>query len=356
MVHLVTLDACPPEHIELLNDPKTGLRGAIVIHSTALGPAAGGCRFWRYSGQNALVVDAIRLAKATSYQNAIAGLPLGGGKAVLQVPDRSYSRTELFKAFGRAVAQLDGQYITADDVGTTAEDMAAVWAARGHLLGASAGTDGAGDPSAWTARGVMIAMEVAAKRRLGRPLSDLRVAVQGLGSVGSQLCRLLYQRGAQLIVNDPREGVADRIARRYGAIVLEKTAIVEANADILAPCAFGGVLNEVTIPRIKAKIVCGSANNQLATGFDGERLGRAGILYAPDYVVNAGGVIQVAAQHLGWAEREAASRVDQIGAKLGEVLNLADAKRLSSNRAADFLAREAMTAVIRATPLEVAAE
>ena len=357
MVQLSALGANPPEHIELLEDAATGLKGVIAVHSTALGPAAGGCRLWRYADDTALVGDALRLAEAMSYKNALAGLPLGGGKAVLQLPARKFDRGRLFEAFGRAVAGLGGGYVTAEDVGTTVADMTAVRSLTHHVAGLSSesGRPG-GDPSPWTARGVFLAMEVAAERRFGRPLSSLTVAVQGLGNVGFALCGLLHEAGARLIVADPREGLAAKAAVRFDAYIMKKSAILAAKADIFAPCALGGVLDRETIPRLNAKLVCGGANNQLATPEDGDRLAEAGILYAPDYVVNAGGITNVAAEYLGWPTEEVVTRVDQIGERLGDLFDLAEAEGIATNRAADDLARALIASGARSAPIAVAAE
>ncbi len=340
MVQLSALGANPPEHIELIQDAASGLKGVIVVHSTALGQAAGGCRLWRYGDDAALVGDALRLAEGMSYKNALAGLPLGGGKAVLQLPSGDFDRRKLFEAFGRAVAGLGGGYVAAEDVGTTVADMSAVRSVTRHVAGLAnePGRPG-GDPSPWTARGVFLAMEVAAERRFGRSLSDMTVAVQGLGNVGFALCGLLNEAGARLIVADPRGDVAAKAACRFDAYIMEKSAILEAKADIFAPCALGGILDRATIPRLNAKLVCGGANNQLATPDDGDRLKAAGILYAPDYVVNAGGIINVAAEYLGWTHHEVVARVDLIGERLEDLFNLADVKGVATNHAADGMAR-----------------
>lgn len=329
----------------MLDDPASGLSGAIVIHSSRLGPAAGGCRLWHYSGRPAALADAMRLAEGMAYKNAVAGLPLGGGKAVLQMPARLDDRAKLFRAFGKAVEALGGRYVTAEDVGTSVDDMEEVGAVTGHVAGRARrpGRPG-GDPSPWTARGVFVAMQVAAERRLGRPLADCTVAVQGLGHVGAALAALLHRAGARLIVADPRPGIAAGVACRTGAEIMSKDAIVDAAADVFAPCALGGVLDEGSIARLRATLVCGAANNQLATPDDGARLARRGILYAPDYVVNAGGIINVAAEYLGWNEGEVARRVDATGTRLATVLDLAERDETPPDQAADQLAAELMAA------------
>lgn len=354
MVHLAFLNAHPPEQCVAVEDEVTGLSGVIVIHSTALGPAAGGCRFWDYPDKEALAVDAVRLAESMSYKNALAGLPLGGGKAVLRRPAGDFDRRRLFEAFGRAVERHDGAYVTAEDVGTTMADMDAVGGSTRHVAGRRAARGKAGgDPSPWTARGVFDAMKVAADHRLGSSLAGLTVAVQGLGSVGSALCALLHEAGARLVIAEPRAGVAATFARHYGATVVPADRIMEVQADIFAPCALGGVLDARTIAALRATIVCGGANNVLATPEDGDRLADRGVLYAPDYVVNAGGMISVAAEYLGWRSEEVRQRVDAIGARLASVLDLAAASGLPPGRAADRLAREtiALSTNARHAPL-----
>lgn len=341
----VILPAFPPEAVHVLHDPESGLEGVVVIHSSRLGPAAGGCRFWRYPDRAAMTHDAMRLAEGMSYKNAMADLPLGGGKAVINVPDGAFDREKLFAAFGREVARLDGAYVTAEDVGTNVEDMQVVSMQSRHVAGLTAnqGRPG-GDPSPWTALGVFISMQEAAQRKFGCDLRGLTVAVQGLGHVGSVLCELLHEAGAKLIVAETRSDVAAQIACQYGALVTGPQTIIEANCEIFAPCALGAVLNEQTIPKLRAKIVCGAANNVLETDQDGDRLADANVLYAPDYVVNAGGIINVCAEYLGWGLDEVEKRVRASGTRLAQVLNYADEHGRPSHRAADALARSRIAA------------
>ncbi len=333
----------PPEEIVPLDDPQSGLRGMIVLHSTLLGPAAGGCRVWRYDSERDAARDALRLAEGMSYKNALAGLPLGGGKAVICQPAGQFDRSALFRAFGRAVAALGGRYVTAEDVGTSVGDMLQVAETTGHVAGLPArpGMPG-GDPSPWTALGVFRAMEVAVQRRLGTDLRGATVAVQGLGHVGFALCDLLYQAGARLIVAEPRKAVAAKAVALFGAEVTTSSRLLAAPADVFAPCALGGVIDKAAVRRLHAKIVCGAANNQLATPQQGLDLAARNVLYAPDYLVNAGGIINVAAEYLGWSEAEARQRVEGIGPRLAEVLDLAEANRMAPNEAADTLARSLM--------------
>jgi leucine dehydrogenase len=276
-----------------------------------------------------------------SYKNALADLPLGCGKAALRRPAGEYDRQALFKAFGRAVEALGGRYVTAEDVGTTVEDMETVRGQTRHVAGLPVhGDRPGGDPSPWTARGVFLSMQLAAERRLGRPLSQCTVAIQGLGHVGASLAQLLHEAGARLLVSDVNSVAVARIAVATGATAVGVDHVLGSRADIFAPCALGGVLNHATIGQLRAKVVCGAANNQLAEAEDGARLADRGVLYAPDYVVNAGGIINVAAEYLGWSQEDAARRVDQSAERLARVLDHADHAGLAPNEAADRLARE----------------
>ena len=333
--------AAPPESVHVVRDAASGLDGVIVLHSTRRGPAAGGCRLWGYASGAEMAKDAARLAEGMAYKNALAGLPLGGGKAVLNLPAEPFDRRRLFNAFGREVARLEGAYVTAEDVGTTIADMQAVSETCRHVAGlaAVAGRPG-GDPSPWTALGVFLAMREAARRKFGADLKGMTVAVQGLGSVGSQLCSLLHEDGARLVVAEPRSSVAAAVACRTGATVVGLDGILEAKCEIFAPCALGAVIDERAAARLRARIVCGAANNVLATVEDGDRLADRGVLYAPDYVVNAGGIVNVAAEYLGWSVEDAEARVRQTDRRLAEVLDFAEQQGLAPHRAADTLARQ----------------
>lgn len=337
----INLSLSTPEQVIKLEDEKSGLQGVIVVHSTALGPAAGGCRFWRYPSLACAQNDALRLAAGMSYKNALADLPLGGGKAVIKVPAHDFSRNELFKAFGRAVDSLAGEYVTAEDVGTTVEDMACASKATRHVAGLAnvPGRPG-GDPSPHTARGVFEAMKVAIEYRLGRPLSGSRVAVQGLGNVGFRLCEMLHEAGAELVISETRSDVATVAVDRFGADIAEGLAIYDAQVDVFAPCALGGALDPETAQRLRAKVVCGGANNQLAMPEVGQILSDRDILYAPDYLVNAGGIINVAGEYLGWSCDEVADRVSAIAPRLQALLELAERERITTDRAADEMAEE----------------
>lgn len=329
------------ECLHVINDAETGVTGIIAIHSTAIGPAAGGCRLWHYESQTDLVTDAIRLAQGMSYKNAMAGLPFGGGKAVLQRPQGDFDRAALFRVFGEAVASLKGEYITAEDVGTTIADMRAVRRHAPYVAGLEVAEGMAGgDPSPWTALGVFESMKAAAREVLDFDLADATIAVQGVGNVGGRLCRLLREAGAKLVVADVDEARAAALARDLGAKHVGIEEILVADADILAPCALGGILNADTIPDLRVRLVCGGANNQLATEADGQALLDRSILYAPDYVVNAGGIINVSAEYLGETSDQVAGRVGQIAGRLLDVLHRSTEEQVPPGVMADRLARQ----------------
>lgn len=341
-----TVDAsCPPEGVERISDPASGLDGVIVLHSTRLGPAAGGCRLWDYPNEGTMIGDAVRLAEGMSYKNALAGLPFGGGKAVLRRPPGKFDRKALFQAFGRAVERLGGAYVTAEDVGTSVADMEQVRRFTRHVSGLTAKPEQpGGDPSPWTALGVFGAMEVATKCGLGMPLAGLRVAVQGLGSVGAELCRLLHFAGARLVVADVDRTKVSAMVAAYGAVAADPDEIAGAEVDVFAPCALGASLNRQSIRRLRARVVCGAANNQLECAADGDWLASAGVLYAPDFLVNAGGIISVAGEYFGWSKSEVARRVDGIPGRLRDLVQSAHAAKVPPERAAGTLARSIIAA------------
>jgi leucine dehydrogenase len=277
-----------------------------------------------------------------SYKNALAGLPAGGGKAVIMLPQGPFDRTRLFQAFGRAVDRLSGLYITAEDVGSTVQDMLTVASQTSHVAGlppdgpSSAG----GDPSPWTALGVFLSIEAAVRYKLGRGLDGVCVAVQGLGSVGFRLCEYLNGAGADLIVADLSTHRTSLAAAKFNAQIMSPEHVHEADADVFAPCALGGVLNAMTIPQIRAQVVCGAANNQLGDTGDGTRLRDRGVLYCPDYVVNSGGIINVMAEYAGdetaWVEQ----KIQQIPLKLLEIVKESEAQGAATNETADQMAIE----------------
>ncbi len=330
-------------------DAASGLRVIIAIHSTVLGPAAGGCRMWPYPAFADAVSDALRLSRGMSYKNAMAELPFGGGKAVIIGDSREKTRQRM-EAFGRLVDSLGGRYITAEDVGTTTTDMEQVACTTRFVSGLArnAGriTDTTmsvgGDPGPKTALGVFLGLKAAVRFRLGRSsLEGLKVAVQGLGGVGSPLCRLLAAEGASLIVADSRPGAARKLCEELGAREVPAASILSQEVDVLAPCALGAILDSRSIPGVRARVIAGAANNQLARDEDGEALMRAGILYAPDYVINAGGIISVAHEYrggTGWAQVKA--EIDRIPARLTEIFERARREDRPTSAVADEMARE----------------
>jgi leucine dehydrogenase len=325
------------------HDAASGLRAIIAIHSTALGPAAGGCRMWPYASTAEAVADVLRLSRGMSYKNALAGLKFGGGKAVIIGDARKGKTPELFEAFGRFVDSLGGRYVTAEDVGTTTHDMTQV--ARGTRyvagLGAAPGEAG-GDPGPKTALGVFLGLKAAVKFRLGRAdLTDVSVAVQGAGGVGYHLCGMLAAEGAKLSVADVRPVALERVCDEFKARAVTVEEVLFEDVDVLSPCALGAVLSAQSIPRLRARVIAGAANNQLAQGQDGAALPAAGILYAPDYVINAGGIISVSREyHGGASEAQVIADIHGIPARLTEIFERARRENRTTNAVADELARE----------------
>jgi leucine dehydrogenase len=324
------------------HDAPTGLKAIIAIHSTALGPAAGGCRMWPYASTAEAVADVLRLSRGMSYKNAMAGLPFGGGKAVIIGDSRTLKTPELFAAFGRMVDSLRGRYVTAEDVGTTTADMAHVARATRYVsgLGRTAGQAG-GDPAPKTALGVFHGLKAAVKFRLGREdLAGLTVAVQGVGGVGYHLCGLLASAGARLKVADVLPTALTRVCDEFRATPVAPVRVLEEEADVLAPCALGAILNSRSIARLRAPVIAGAANNQLAQAQDGEALRAAGVLYAPDYVINAGGIISVAREYYGGTEAQVLEDIQGIPARLTEIFERARRENRPTSEIADRMARE----------------
>lgn len=310
----------------------------IALHSTVLGPAVGGTRLWRYASADDALHDVLRLSRGMTYKSALAGLDAGGGKSVILAPDMIEDRAALFRAHGRAVQALGGAYVTADDVGTRAGDMDWIGQETAHVVGLSARS---GDPSPRTARGVFRAIEAAVRHQSGAEgVRGLRVAVQGCGGVGRSLVAELRRAGAEVVVADVDAARADLVAAESGAEVVDPGAIHAIGADVFAPCALGGVLDEASIPELRAGIVAGGANNQLREPEDGARLAENGILYVPDYVANAGGVITGVHELRGRPAEEAAARVEDIFHTTARVLRRAAEAGIPPHQAADQLAEE----------------
>lgn len=313
------------ESVVFAGDAESGLRAIIAVHSTILGPSAGGTRFWTYVDSGAALTDALRLSRAMSLKNAMADIPHGGGKGVIMRPEGDFDREAVFRAYGRALNRLGGAYYTAEDVGVSPADMATISAQTDFVAGLDEGAAASGDPSPVTADGIFRGLRVAVKRQIGRnDFKGLRVAVQGLGHVGYALCGHLHRAGAQLIVADIRGDVVDKAVKEFGAEAVAVDAIHTTDCDIFAPCALGGAINTDTVQHIRAQIVGGAANNQLATPSMGDALHKRGIVYCPDYVLNGGGIINVAAELSGrydpaWVD----AKLDALARTLGAVFDAA---------------------------------
>ena len=295
---------------------------------------------WEYNSDEGALIDALRLSRGMSYKNALAGLKMGGGKSVIIGNSKTMKSDALFRAFGRFIENLNGQYISAEDVGINPNDMAIVHKETNHVVGLEGKS---GDPSPVTAYGVFKGMKAAVKHKLGRDdLDGLKVAVQGLGHVGYYLCEHLKSEGAQLIVTDINKDSVDRVVSNLGATAVGTDDIYGQDVDIYAPCALGASLNDVTLPQLKCSIVAGAANNQLAEDRHGEILKKQGILYTPDYVINAGGIINVSFEHQqgGYKKQDALDKVDEIYGTLLEIFEAAEKEQKTTNVVADELARK----------------
>lgn len=333
---LPLLEAGGHEAVLLSTEPGAGYRGIIALHSTVLGPAAGGTRVWPYATESEAIVDALRLSRGMTLKNAMAGIPLGGGKAVIMADPRTIDREAIFRAHGRAIHRLGGRFITGEDVGSTVADMEFIARETPHVAGRHGG---AGDPSPYTARGVFRAMQAGARAVWGSDdLSGRTVAVQGCGNVGAHLARLLSEAGAALTVCDLDAARAARIADETGARFVPVEGIYDTTAEIFAPCAMGQILNDDTIPRLKGRLVTGGANNQLRTPRDGDTLLARGITYVPDYVANAGGVLSGAADVLGWPIERVQGKIEGIFDTTLEVLEFAQREGVPPGDVADRMA------------------
>jgi len=324
------------EQVVFSQDASCGYRGIIAIHSTALGPAVGGTRLWRYESEEDALVDALRLSRGMTYKCAVAGLPWGGGKSIIIDDGKPKDREKLLRAHGRFIDGLGGRYITAEDVGTSPADMEIIALETSHVGGL---INKGGDPSPWTALGVFRAMQASANTRWGSDdLREKRVAIQGCGNVGFNLAKLLRQAGANLTVSDVDEAKANRVVEELSVDSASPERISSVHADIFSPCALGGIINNQTIPQLKAQIVCGAANNQLLEPEHGDALEARGILYAPDYVANSGGVLSGGADLFGWTSEQVRTAVLAIYDTLLSVFAIARADGIPSYKAADKLA------------------
>lgn len=329
------------EQLVFCQDKTSGLKAIIVIHDTTLGPALGGARMWPYKSEDEAVEDALRLARGMTYKNAAAGLNLGGGKVVIIGDPKKDKSEELFRALGRYVESLNGRYITAEDVGTTEYDMDLIQMETDHVVGVSAGSGTSGNPSPVTSFGIYRGMKAAAKEAFGDDsLAGKTVAVQGVGNVAFTLCEHLHAEGAKLIVTDINKEAVQRAVDAFGATAVEADEIYSQEADIFAPCALGAIINDETIPQFKFKVIAGSANNQLKENRHGDKLHEMGIVYVPDYVINSGGVINVADELAGYDRERALKRVEGIYDTIGEIFAISKRDDIPTYLAADRLAEE----------------
>lgn len=328
------------EQLAFCHDKTSGLRAVIVIHDTTLGPALGGCRMWKYDSEEAAIEDALRLARGMTYKSAVAGLNLGGGKSVIIGDSRTEKSEALLRAFGRFVQSLQGRYWTAEDVGTSVEDIEVIRQETDYVAG-TAGQGGSGDPSPATAYGVYRGIRACLGEITGQDSLEGRVvAIQGTGHVGLSLAGLLHEAGAKLVVSDIYQDRLQVAVAEYGARAVSPESIYDCDCDVFSPCALGAVINAGTVPRLRCKVVAGAANNQLATEADGDALEARGILYAPDYVINAGGVINVADELQGYNRDRAYRKIGQVGENLKKVFALAKERAIPSYRAADLVAEQ----------------
>ena len=329
------------EQLVFCQHRETGLQAIIAIHDTTLGPALGGTRMWPYRSEEDAVVDVLRLARGMTYKAAVAGLSLGGGKAVI-IGDPARDKTDaLLRFYGSFVNTLKGRYITAEDVGTCQGDMDIIRRETAHVTGCDPAGGGGGDPSPFTAQGVLYGIKAAVKKRYGTDsLRNLVIAVEGIGHVGYNLCRMLAGEGARLVVADIKPRALQRAAGEFGAVAVPANAIYEARCDVFAPCALGAVVNDRTLDQLRCTIIAGAANNVLAEERHGDALRRRGILYVPDYVINAGGLINVADELHGYQRKRVDERVARIYNTVLEIIATSEAEGISTNRAAEMLVEQ----------------
>ena len=348
-----TLNAHPEfdhhEEVALCEDPETGLQALIAVHSTRLGPSLGGSRRWKYDNLDEAITDVLRLSKGMSYKHAIAGTEMGGGKAVIVAREQARKTPALMRAFGQFVDSLDGRYITAEDVGTSVTDMLSVRETTKHVSGLPIEQGGSGDPSPMTAYGTYCGIVATLawhqgleERELGNPsvVKDRVVAVQGLGHVGMDLCRQLHESDAKLIVADVNSQAVEQACTEFNATAVSPEEILTAQADVFAPCALGGILGSESISKLQACIVAGAANNQLAEDSDGELLHRNNVLYAPDFVINAGGIINIANEKPTYDVEKARAQTRIIADTLWQIFQRSKEQDQPTSTVADELARQ----------------
>jgi leucine dehydrogenase len=340
------------EQLVMCSDPEVGLKAVIAVHDTTLGPACGGTRIWPYVSEEEAIKDALRLSQAMTYKSAAADLPLGGGKGVIIADSHLQKSESLMRAYGRFVETLGGRYVTTTDVGTTGRDLEYIRQETEHVLGLPTTRGGSGDTSVMTGLGIYMGMKACAREAWDSDsLNGKTVAMQGFGKVAFHLAHHLLKENARLVVTDVYPGALDR-AREMGLEVVAPEAIYDVDCDVFSPCALGGVLNVNTIPRLKCRVIAGGANNQLMTEADGEELGRRGVLYAPDYIVNSGGIINVEAEfgrpYSAERAREKTERVYEITQR---VIAIAKEEEIPTYRAADRLAEDRLSSVRSIKPM-----
>lgn len=329
------------EQVVFCNDKGTGLKAIIAIHNTALGPALGGCRMFDYKSEEEALVDVLRLSKGMTYKAAASGLNLGGGKAVIIGDPKTRKSEGLFRAFGQFVNSLNGRYFTAEDVGTTVRDMEYTFTETPYVTGIPKAFGGSGDPSPYTAHGVLQGIKASAKYQFKKDsLEGLSIAVQGLGSVGGYLVSYLVEEGAKVKIADIDEERVKHFSEKYDLQVVNPNEVITTDCDILAPCAMGSVINDETIKELKCKVVCGGANNQLKEQRHGDILREMGILYAPDYVVNAGGLMNVVVELEGYSGSRAKDKTIEVYHNLLNIFTMAEQRSMGTHKAADILAEE----------------
>ncbi|AOM82682.1 branched-chain amino acid dehydrogenase [Salisediminibacterium beveridgei] len=329
------------EQAVICQDKESGLKAIIAIHDTTLGPALGGTRMWTYDTEDAAFEDALRLAKGMTYKNAAAGLNLGGGKTVIIGDPRKDKNEAMFRAFGRFVQGLNGRYITAEDVGITVADMDLVYQETDYVTGISPEFGSSGNPSPVTAYGVYVGIKAAAKEAFGDDsLEGRTIAVQGVGNVSYRMCDYLHKEGAKLIVTDINKESVKRAVDEFGAKAVDVNDIYKQDADIYSPCALGATINDETIPQLKAKVIAGAANNQLKEAKHGDMIQDMGIVYAPDYVINSGGVINVADELIGYNRERALKKVETIYDSITKIFDISKRDGIASYKAADRMAEE----------------
>lgn len=329
------------EQLVFCHDEASGLKAIIAIHDTTLGPALGGTRMWTYADEDAAIEDALRLAKGMTYKNAAAGLNLGGGKTVIIGNPRTDKSEALFRAFGRYVESLNGRYITAEDVGTSVQDMDYIREETRYVTGVSEAFGSSGNPSPMTALGCFVGLKAAAKEAFGTDdVAGKVVAVQGVGNVGYYLCKHLHEAGAKLVVTDINQDAIDRVVKEFGAEVVAPKDIFSVECDIFAPCALGAIINDETIPQLKCKVIAGSANNQLKEERHGDIIHEMGIVYAPDYVINSGGVINVADELNGYNAERATKKIENIYNIIATIIEISKRDGIPTYKAADRMAEQ----------------